>query len=316
MSVASVKSLLVSIVIPVYNGGKFLASAIDSVLAQTETAWELILVDDGSTDGSAAICDDYVNKDSRIRAFHQPNGGVNSARAKGVDNAGGEYLTFLDADDRLAPDALQYWTERFTNADDLLVTYDREAVLSREDYLKALWKGEVGPELWGKVFRMSIYKQIDYAIDRRLAMGEDLLLNSLYALKADRVKTLPRKAYLNNYDNDASVTKTFKHNWEYEKYYFGKVDELFLARCPQSDPYDSIRQLVYKSRLNAMKYVILQDGKPDYKDEWYKETRAFFRGRQKDLGPSERLLFLVRNPSLYRKILGTYMKVALRNKKR
>ena len=97
----------VSVIVPAYNAGKYLPAAIESVLAQTYGGWELILVDDGSTDSTPAICDNAVLADSRIQVVHKRNGGLSSARNAGIRVAGGEYLTFLDADDMLAPSFLE-----------------------------------------------------------------------------------------------------------------------------------------------------------------------------------------------------------------
>ena len=88
-----------SVIVPVYNTEKYLRECIDSILAQTFTDFELILVNDGSTDGSGAICDEYAGKDLRIRVIHQQNGGVTVARKSGVRIARGEYVTFVDSDD-------------------------------------------------------------------------------------------------------------------------------------------------------------------------------------------------------------------------
>lgn len=88
-----------SIIIPVYNVAPYLRECLDSVLAQTFTDWEAICIDDGSTDGSGAILDEYAAKDKRFRVIHQKNAGVGAARNLGIDTAGGEYVTFLDGDD-------------------------------------------------------------------------------------------------------------------------------------------------------------------------------------------------------------------------
>ncbi len=98
---------VISVVAPVYKVEPFLQECIDSVLNQSFTNFELILVDDGSPDKCGEICDKATEKDSRIRVFHQENGGVSSARKLGVDNAKGEWICFIDADDRLLPNALQ-----------------------------------------------------------------------------------------------------------------------------------------------------------------------------------------------------------------
>lgn len=89
----------ISIIVPVYNTQEWLRRCVDSILAQTYTDFEVLLVDDGSIDGSGKICDDYASLDSRVRVFHKPNGGVSSARNMGLDNARGEWITFCDADD-------------------------------------------------------------------------------------------------------------------------------------------------------------------------------------------------------------------------
>ncbi len=103
-----------SIIVPVYNVAPYLREALDSVLTQTFTDWECLCVDDGSTDGSGAILDEYAAKDSRFRVWHKENGGVSSARNLGLDNAQGEYIGFLDPDDILMP-------ERFALAHQILV---------------------------------------------------------------------------------------------------------------------------------------------------------------------------------------------------
>ena len=89
----------ISVIVPVYNTSQFLPHCIDSILSQNFSDFELLLIDDGSTDGSGQICDAYAEKDNRIRVFHKKNGGVSSARNLGLCNAKGEWVTFVDSDD-------------------------------------------------------------------------------------------------------------------------------------------------------------------------------------------------------------------------
>lgn len=96
-----------SIVVPVFNTVRYLPACIDAILGQSYTNFELILVDDGSTDGSANLCDAYSAKDRRVHCIHQPNGGVSSARNTGLDFARGSYVWFCDSDDTVLPEALQ-----------------------------------------------------------------------------------------------------------------------------------------------------------------------------------------------------------------
>jgi glycosyltransferase involved in cell wall biosynthesis len=99
---------MISIIIPVFNAEQYLRRCLDSVKAQTYTVFEAILVDDGSTDSSGRICDEYARVDRRFRVVHQPNQGVSAARNRGLDLAIGDYIYFADADDELRPEALEH----------------------------------------------------------------------------------------------------------------------------------------------------------------------------------------------------------------
>ena len=102
----------ISVIVPVYNTEQYLRRCIDSVLAQTYKDFELLLIDDGSKDSSGAICDEYAAQDARVRVFHKENGGVSSARNVGLDNAQGEWITFIDSDDYFLSKGLEilYYT--------------------------------------------------------------------------------------------------------------------------------------------------------------------------------------------------------------
>lgn len=101
------KKGLVSIIIPVYNSEKYLAAALDSACMQSHQNVEILLIDDGSTDSSPAICNQYAERDERIRVIHQPNHGPSAARNRGIEEAKGEYLTFFDNDDLLHKDFIK-----------------------------------------------------------------------------------------------------------------------------------------------------------------------------------------------------------------
>lgn len=101
----------ISVIVPVYNTEQYLPRCIDSILSQSFTDFGLLLIDDGSKDGSGKICDAYAEKDNRIRVFHKENGGVSSARNLGLDNAKGEWVCFVDSDDELIRDGLEAMAE-------------------------------------------------------------------------------------------------------------------------------------------------------------------------------------------------------------
>lgn len=110
---------LISIIVPVYNVEQFLARCIDSIRAQTYRNIEILLIDDGSTDNSGRVCDEYAKQDGRIKVYHKPNGGVSSARNYGLDRATGKYIGFVDSDDFIAPDMYEYLIQliKDTNAE-------------------------------------------------------------------------------------------------------------------------------------------------------------------------------------------------------
>ena len=96
----------ISIIVPVYKVEQYLRRCLDSIVNQTFTDWECILVDDGSPDNSGRICDEYAEKDERFRVFHQENQGVSAARNRGLDNMNGKYCMFVDSDDTITENAL------------------------------------------------------------------------------------------------------------------------------------------------------------------------------------------------------------------
>lgn len=131
----------ISVIVPVYNVEKYLPHCIDSILAQTFTDFEVLLIDDGSTDNSGKICDEYAVKDSRIRVFHKKNGGVSSARNLGLEEAKGDYVIFLDSDD--------YYTDKNC----LNILYN-EAIIHHLDIVRGEYQavdGEGSPILSQKV---------------------------------------------------------------------------------------------------------------------------------------------------------------------
>lgn len=115
---------LVSIIVPCYKVEQYLPNCIESILSQSYTNWELILVDDGSPDNCGNICDDYAVKDNRIKVVHKQNGGLSSARNAGMKVMNGEYVTFLDSDDFLHKDALHILVNQANKYDAQIVQCD------------------------------------------------------------------------------------------------------------------------------------------------------------------------------------------------
>lgn len=121
----------VSVIVPVYQAEKYIAECIESILAQTLTDFELILVDDGSEDNSGKICDEYADNDKRIKVIHKENGGVSLARNNGIENSKGEYICFVDSDDRIESTML---------CDCVSLIKETDADILRHGHMTELWK--------------------------------------------------------------------------------------------------------------------------------------------------------------------------------
>ncbi len=131
------QSPLISVIIPCYNQGRFLSDTLDSVLAQTYENWEAIIVNDGSTDNTSEVADQYCAKDQRFKYIYQPNAGLSAARNTGVSNSNGIYILPLDSDDKIAPRYMELAIEAFMANDKLKVVYCRAALFGIK---KGEWK--------------------------------------------------------------------------------------------------------------------------------------------------------------------------------
>jgi len=167
------KNPRVSIITTVYNIEKYLRESLDSVLNQTYRDWELILIDDGATDGSPAICDEYAEKDSRIRLTHKPNSGLADSRNVGLGQAKGEFIAFLDSDDWYDPDMLRYMVDAldtsgadiaicgifkdYQNKSRVKAPVKKTKTVSRDKALELILKDKkVCSFVWDKMFRREV----------------------------------------------------------------------------------------------------------------------------------------------------------------
>jgi glycosyltransferase involved in cell wall biosynthesis len=208
----------VSVIVPVYKAEKSLSRCVESILRQTYRDFELLLVDDGSPDGSPGICDAYAASDPRVKALHKPNGGAGSARNQGMATAIGEWFAFVDADDWIADDYLEVLlagAERhgadaaFCNYNDAIgntcsprTFYRDERMLSAADILKGLLRRfEIPAAMWGKLFRATSVRSI--RVDERLRIGEDLLflLEVFHRGECRRTVILPDHPYFYDQTN-------------------------------------------------------------------------------------------------------------------
>ena len=185
----------ISIVVPVYNTQDWLCRCIDSILSGTYQNFELLLIDDGSTDDSPAIADAYAEKDARVRVLHLPNGGVSAARNRGIEAATGDYIGFVDSDDWTEPTYLEYLLAPFRNDPDLCISICGWYIHRNDQVYPGTDRGlgKLTPEdairealdishgfhgyLWNKLFRADLFRTgPQLRLDPDLHICEDLLL--------------------------------------------------------------------------------------------------------------------------------------------
>lgn len=213
------KQLFVSVIVPAYNIEGYIGECIESIIAQTYCDWELILVDDGATDRTGEICDEYAKKDDRIRVLHKENGGLVSARKSGLKEATGEYIFYVDGDDWITPDALDVLCTcaKEESADIVIADYihvqaDEKRLISqelraglytkedlyKEFYPQMLCTGEyyvfgIYPALDVKIIKRNILVNHQNAVDDRIRLGEDAACSYGCYLDAERVFYLKGK---------------------------------------------------------------------------------------------------------------------------
>lgn len=219
---------IVSFVVPVFNASSFLMRCVSSLQRQTCISIEIILVDDGSDDGSRELCDAIAQKDSHVKVYHQKNQGVSAARNKGIELAQGKYIAFVDADDWIDPNVCEVFAEALKSVDYDLFCYsavyhgkkdrrsflfcDEIATLSskQKDELRCKVMAPSSPNYesncntrcagsaWGKFYRTEILKRNNFLFSTRTIISEDVLFNILA---------------LDNFEKIGYTTKVFYHYW-------------------------------------------------------------------------------------------------------
>ena len=218
---------LISIIVPIYNVEKYLNKCIESIVNQTYENIEIILIDDGSNDNSGIICDEYAKKDNRIIVVHKGNGGVSSARNKGLKIAKGEWISFVDADDWIEQTFCQTLLNKVTQeqADIALCGYNRitdnriekinannqEVFLNSNEYLVKSLNPQTGFGFCHmKLIKKEVLKSISF--NERIEVGEDALFNIQLSTYIKKAVFLKQPLY--NYRiNNQSVVKRYDENY-------------------------------------------------------------------------------------------------------
>lgn len=219
----------ISIIVPVYMAENYLENGIDSIISQSFNDWELILVDDGSPDNSGIICDQYAEKDSRIRVIHKRNEGVSSARNAGISSARGEWIYFVDSDDFIEPNTLEILSKSLCNCMDLVIHgicddyIDKGKTIQYEYDIDKNWliaeileyadkKGLLrGPVC--KLFNTHIIKNNNITFNINISYGEDTIFTFEYLQYCNSVKIIPLSLYHYCHRNNSLSGKEYDFNF-------------------------------------------------------------------------------------------------------
>ena len=218
---------LISIIVPIYNVEDYLRQCLDSILEQTLSHFEVVLVNDGSPDSSGDICREYVEKDSRFHYFEKENGGLSDARNYGIERARGEYLTFIDSDDYIDPLHLEYLYKTLMNNDaDISVSnymnyhtsidtfylhtfgdyyetnYSSEELL---DNLAILERNDLSfSTIWGKLYKRSVFSFLRFP---KGVIGEDVALIYKIYTQVQKIVYFHKDTYIYR-ENESGITKS------------------------------------------------------------------------------------------------------------
>lgn len=269
----------VSIIIPIYNAEACIKACVDSIIAQTVSDFELLLIDDGSKDSSGKICDEYAQKDDRIKVFHQPNGGVSTARNLCLDKAQGEWISFVDADDLLESHFLEALNNTLaTHADwihcpwknvwddgrnDELNDYENEELIEGWEGVRNYWSLSAARDVcrcpWTKLFRRSIIEQHHLRFDVSLHYAEDTLFNYNYLLKVRNILTIKREGarYIYHQFAGTATIKKFKHSPDSIVKARDCIFEIFFEQGMQNRAFE----ILFFFSFATIEYIYL--GKPD-----------------------------------------------------
>lgn len=247
----SSKGPLISIIVPVYNTEKYLQSCIDSILSQTFTDFELLLIDDGSKDYSGAICDEYTLKDSRVRVFHKENGGANLARKYGVEKSLSDWIMFVDADDMILSDCVDVLMQDDYINYDLVITdsYCDNNNVSPIEFVCDTLKRKLLFTSCARLYRKKILLEV-MDIPNWIKIGEDLMVNMKYSLNSS-VKNIKyiKKNFYNYRNNPQSATHTMQYSLNYEINVCKYLENILGGKKEYMESYMYFKLIMWKNLL-------------------------------------------------------------------
>lgn len=292
------KKVKVSIIIPVYNGELYIEKCIHSILKQKFQDYEVILIDDGSTDSSGVICQKMAKEDARIVVIHSVNQGVSEARNLGIQSASGEFLQFIDIDDWIEETMTKSLVEAATHQDiDLVVCgykrvtkyitrkdrmWDAPGTYRNSDYLVRILEDPTGyyyGVVWNKLFRRQLIIDNALLFDKSLSLGEDFVFNLEYIKHAKNIKVIEERPYIYNYSNIGTLSRYKVDSFDIYKKELENRKEIYYRMCKVFEELNlqisNHRKIVeywkifYMKNLYELEYGF-QDFTKEQKEQWKK----------------------------------------------
>lgn len=241
---------MISVITPAYNAQAFLSDAIESLLKQTAADWELVIIDDGSTDATHAIASEYARQDPRIKIATQQNAGPSAAREHGIALAGGDWITFLDADDQLEPNAIEIFNSSIRDSNSQIFIYSHHdgwkyfpQTINRNDYVEAsiCQLYNTGPV--SKLFKKSLFNSNTFDIPADIRSAEDWIMNTRIAINLPTTATFRKEiVYITRCDaNPNSLMKTYNGGTGY----MGRLMQLLVESIPEAERPKYARQFAH-----------------------------------------------------------------------
>lgn len=279
-----------------YNAAMYIKACIMSLLNQTFTDFEIIIIDDGSSDNSYSICKNEFLTESKLRLFHQENKGVSSARAYGVKEAIGDYIFFVDADDTVKNNMLEVLYNKITEGYDMVMSESPfEGEFLGQEFVKFILEQKISVCIWGKLIKREFLTTKTMSLPTEINVGEDLALNVKIGLLISKVYFLSENFYNYQY-NPNSVMANRKITLDYEIKFHNLIRNILN---------DEINQYFYSYKLlqlSSLKGLVLAKAKIDYNTDWIHDLLK--NSRSIKLNREQWILVHIRNPFACRIILS------------
>lgn len=312
---------MVSVIVPVYNGEKYLRECIDSICNQSYTDLEIIIINDGSNDNTSKIAKQIESKDNRVIYVEHENKGVSYSRNKGLDLATGEYIVFVDCDDTIEKGYIELLFNQISKNNLDIVScgytdisiygtiklndfYIGNSMLNKDEFINNIFKG-VGGTLWGKIFKTEIINKNKIRLNNNIFMCEDMLFVLKYAMKCNSFGAIEQSLYNYNRKNENSISS--KINFEYfdnlikvmksievilneNKYDKNFIDSILCERIRSLTisfsimQHDKNHKYSRNEKMNNIIYI--------FKNQYFKTYKELFKGNNRS---ENTLINLIKN---------------------